>query len=145
MARFKRDALDVPDVSHIIVLIGINDIQYGSLLPKRARTFDEMAVGYTQLVQAAQAQGVRIQWGTLLPFGRPADDSTEAESQRQALNTWLCANSVKADAVIDFDQALRDPAQPTRLLPLYDSGDRLNPSDEGYAALANTVDLASLR
>lgn len=145
LARFKRDALDVPDVSHIIVLIGINDIQYGGLLPQQARTFDEMVAGYTQLVQEAHAQGVKVQLGTLLPFGGPADDSTEAESQRQALNTWLRANSVKADAVIDFDQALRDPAQPTRLLPLYDSGDHLHPSDEGYAAMANAVDLASLR
>lgn len=145
LARFKRDALGVPNVSHIIVLIGINDIQYGSLLPQQARTFDEMVAGYTQLVKAAHAQGVKVQLGTLLPFGGPADDSTEAESQRQALNTWLRANSVKADAVIDFDQALRDPAHPTRLLPLYDSGDHLHPRDEGYAAMANAVDLASLR
>lgn len=145
LARFKRDALDVPDVSHVIVLIGVNDIQFGGLLPQQAKTFDEMVAGYTQLVQSAHAQGVKIQLGTLLPFGAQANDSAEVESQRQALNTWLRANSVKADAVIDFDQALRDPAQPARLLPLYDSGDHIHPSDEGYTAMANAVDLASLR
>lgn len=69
-----------------------------------------MVADYTQLVKAAHAQGVKVQLGTLLPFWGPADDSNEAESQRQALNTWLRANSVKADTVIDFDQVLRDPA-----------------------------------
>ena len=45
------------------------------------------------------------------------------------------------DAVVDFDSALRDPAQPTKLRPEYDSGDHLHPSDAGYAVMASGVDL----
>jgi lysophospholipase L1-like esterase len=45
------------------------------------------------------------------------------------------------DDVIDFDLVLRDPSRPTRLLPLYDSGDYLHPNDAGYEAMANAVDL----
>jgi lysophospholipase L1-like esterase len=39
------------------------------------------------------------------------------------------------DGVIDFDMVTRDPSQPNRLLPLYDSGDHLHPSDAGYKAM----------
>jgi lysophospholipase L1-like esterase len=49
------------------------------------------------------------------------------------------------DAVADFDAALRDPAKPDRLKPVYDSGDHLHPSLAGYRALAETVPLAALR
>jgi lysophospholipase L1-like esterase len=44
--------------------------------------------------------------------------------------------------VIDFDAALRDPANPSVLLPAYDSGDHLHPSDTGYEKMAETIDLA---
>jgi lysophospholipase L1-like esterase len=35
--------------------------------------------------------------------------------------------------------ALRDPTNPLRLLPAYDSGDHIHPSDAGYAAMADAV------
>jgi hypothetical protein len=31
------------------------------------------------------------------------------------------------------------------MLPAYDSGDSLHPSDAGYAAMANSIDLALFR
>jgi lysophospholipase L1-like esterase len=39
----------------------------------------------------------------------------------------------------------RDPSQPTKLLPLYDSGDHLHPNDAGYQAMANAIDLRLFR
>jgi lysophospholipase L1-like esterase len=56
------------------------------------------------------------------------------------VNTWI-RTSGAFDAVIDFDAALRDPAQPDRLSPAYDSGDHLHPSSAGYKAMAEMVDL----
>jgi lysophospholipase L1-like esterase len=44
--------------------------------------------------------------------------------------------------VVDFDLALRDPAQPTRLNPAYDSGDHLHPNDAGYQVMAQAVPLS---
>jgi lysophospholipase L1-like esterase len=44
--------------------------------------------------------------------------------------------------VIDFDVATRDPASPTRYLPLYDAGDHLHPNDVGYKAMADAIGLA---
>ena len=43
--------------------------------------------------------------------------------------------------MIDFEPALRDPAQPPRMLPRWDSGDHLHPNDPGYRHMADSVDL----
>ena len=45
------------------------------------------------------------------------------------------------DAVIDFDAAVSDPDQPSRFLEIYQSGDWLHPSDEGYRVMAEAIDL----
>ena len=48
------------------------------------------------------------------------------------------------DGFVDFDLVLRDPSDPLRLYPAYDSGDHGHPSDEGYEAMAAVVDLSLL-
>jgi len=40
---------------------------------------------------------------------------------------------------VDFDRAARDPANPRRLLPAYDTGDHLHLNPTGYQALADAV------
>ena len=54
---------------------------------------------------------------------------------------WIRASKAY-DAVIDFDRALRDPANPSAMRPAYDSGDHLHPNDAGYQAMADAVDLS---
>ena len=66
------------------------------------------------------------------------------EKQRQAVNQWI-RTSKAYDAVIDFDKAIRDPNKPTRILPAYDSGDNLHPSDAGYKAMADAINLSLFR
>ena len=101
------------------------------------------------LISRAHAAGLKIYGGTLTPFAGsgpgygPGYGSTAGEQQRQALNTWIRTGGA-FDGVIDFDEALRDPNQPTRLLPAYDSGDHLHPSDAGYKVMANTVDVEAI-
>jgi len=41
--------------------------------------------------------------------------------------------------VADFDVVLRDPADPARLAPKFDSGDHLHPNDAGYQAIADSI------
>jgi lysophospholipase L1-like esterase len=50
-----------------------------------------------------------------------------------------CASLKGADAIVDFDQALRDPTRPLQMLAAYDSGDHLHPNDAGYTVMAKTV------
>ena len=47
--------------------------------------------------------------------------------------------------MIDFDAVMRDPNVPTRLQPLYDSGDDLHPNDAGYKAMGDAIDLKLFR
>jgi lysophospholipase L1-like esterase len=68
----------------------------------------------------------------------------ENEADRQAINNWIRQSGV-FDAVVDFDAALRDPAQPQRLLREFDKGDGLHPSPAGFRAMANAVPLVALR
>jgi lysophospholipase L1-like esterase len=64
----------------------------------------------------------------------------EGEATRQAVNQWI-RTSQAYDGVIDFDAAVRDPSQPLRFLPSYDSGDHLHPSDAGHQKMANAIDV----
>ncbi len=47
--------------------------------------------------------------------------------------------------MIDFDAALRDPADPTRLNANLQSGDWLHPNDAGYRFMGDAVDLKLFR
>jgi lysophospholipase L1-like esterase len=46
--------------------------------------------------------------------------------------------------VVDFASAVADPADRQQLNPAYDSGDHPHPSDAGYRALADTINLGQL-
>ncbi|MEY2688997.1 MAG: hypothetical protein RL375_3195 [Pseudomonadota bacterium] len=141
-SRFERDALGQSGVSHVIVLIGNNDIGFGGFFPEQAVTAQQIQAGLAQLVDKARSHGVKIILCTLPPFGgfrapyvRPGADDT-----RQAVNAWIRANAVAADGVVDVDALLRDPDLPSHLLPAYDSGDHAHPNDAGYAVIANGID-----
>ncbi|HVI99388.1 MAG TPA: GDSL-type esterase/lipase family protein [Sphingomonas sp.] len=145
LARFDRDTAARSGVTDVILLEGINDL--GTLTrdaPVSQAEHDALVArittGYQQIIDRAHAQGLRIWGGTLTPFvGNEyyhADAANEAD--RQAINAWIRAPG-HFDGVIDFDEAVRDPAHPERLLPTYDSGDHLHPSPAGYAAMAAAV------
>jgi lysophospholipase L1-like esterase len=143
LARFDRDVLTQTGVTHVIVLLGNNDISFGELIfPSEVVTADQIIQGHRQLIQRAHARGLTIYGGTLTPLqgAFPGFVFPAIEAKRQAVNAWI-RTSGDYDAVIDFDEVTRDPSFPSRLLPLYDSGDHLHPSNAGYEAMANAIDL----
>ncbi len=153
LARFDRDVLSQPAIASVIVLLGINDISWpGTPFDPDARvaSASELIAGYRQLIAHAHARGVRIVGGTLTPFEGALQDtpmreyfSDDKERVRQAVNAWI-RDGGEFDVVIDFDAITRDPAQPRRFLPDYDSGDHLHPGDAGYRAMAQSIDLDAL-
>lgn len=146
--RFERDALGHGGVGAVIVLIGINDINFASMPPRAgldcdfphtAVTARDLTDGYRRLIERAHRSGVRIFGATLTPASLPP----AREAVRTAVNDWI-RTSRAFDGVVDFDAALRDAAHPDRLQRRFDSGDHIHPSDEGYAAMAAAVPLESI-
>jgi len=148
LSRFDRDVLAQPGVRDVIVLLGINDIGFPTSIapPAEAVTADEMIFAYRQLIARAHDRGLRIFGATLTPFrdtAIPGYYSEANEAKRLAVNRWI-RTSGEYDGVIDFDRAVRDPAQPLRILAQYDSGDHLHPNDAGMQAMADAIPLRLL-
>ena len=150
LARFDRDVLATSGVRHVVLLIGINDIGHpgtGSAPASEAPTPEDLMAGYRQVIERAHARGIAVYGATLTPFEGTtfAGYYTPAkEAVRQAVNSWI-RSSDAFDGVIDFDQAVRDPDRPARMLAKYDSGDHLHPNDLGMQAMANAIPLTLFR
>jgi lysophospholipase L1-like esterase len=145
LRRFDRDVLAQPGVSHAIVMLGTNDLRNRWAKPEEEVTAEEMIAGLTQLAVRARTRGIKIFGATLTPFENetflPGAWRPEREARRLAVNAWI-RDGGAFDAVVDFDKALRDPGHPARMLPIYDCGDHLHPSDLGYNTMGDAVDLA---
>ena len=139
LARFDRDVLGQPGVKWLIVLEGINDIGIGGR--GGSVPADELIGAHKQLIERAHLHGIKAIGATLTPFGGAGYYSEEGETMRQAVNRWI-RTSHDYDAVIDFDQATRDPAAPGQIRADYNIRDHLHPNDAGYQAMADAVDLS---
>jgi lysophospholipase L1-like esterase len=151
--RYDYDALEVPSVSHVLMMIGTNDS--GTATPQEIPSTEAMIAGYTDVIERSHAAGVKIILGTIppakgmivgeLPAG--LSDSfgimhgmPQAEVARNEVNDWIRSQTL-SDGVVDFYACLEDPNNPGYLLPEYNSGDNLHPSAAGYAAMADCIDL----
>jgi lysophospholipase L1-like esterase len=142
LARFDRDVLAQTGAKFVIVLEGINDIGTSSAGPDV--TAPDIIAALRQLAVRAHSRRLKIFGATLTPFEGtliPGYFTPEGEMKRQAVNEFIRTTRM-FDGVIDFDEAVRDPEHPTRLLPAYDSGDHLHPNDAGYLAMGQAVDLS---
>jgi len=145
LRRFDRDVLAQPGVTHAIVMLGTNDLRNRWARPEEEVTAEQMIAGLKQLAVRARTRGIKIFGATLTPYENETflvgAWTPVREGKRQAVNTWI-RDGGAFDAVVDFDRALRDPAHPARMLPIYDCGDHLHPSDQGYNAMGDAIDLA---
>ena len=142
LARFDRDVLSQPGVTHVVVLEGINDI--GQARRNATPSAAELIDAHRDMIDRAHARGLRIFGATLTPFDGAGYWTAEGEAKRQAVNDWI-RTSRAYDAVFDFDAVVRDPARPTTVLGKYDAGDRLHLNAAGYEAMANAIDLVVFR
>jgi lysophospholipase L1-like esterase len=126
--RFRRDVLDRPGADTLVIFAGTNDVSRGiaaaDLIPR-----------LRDLCRQARSARLRVVLVTLAPaWRRPA----AAEAVRQQVNKWI-RSTPDADARIDADAILRDPAHPTHLLPAYDFGDGLHLSMQGHRTLGEAA------
>ncbi|ARF58211.1 SGNH/GDSL hydrolase family protein [Streptomyces gilvosporeus] len=135
--RLERDVLAQTGARTVIVFEGINDVRAGTAA-------DEVIAGLRALARRAHERGLRVVAATLTPCGGSPGCTAAVEDRRRSVNAFLRADGGTFDALLDFDAVLRDPHQPQRMLPAYDSGDHLHPGDAGLRALGDSVDLRAL-
>ena len=145
LRRFDRDVIAQPGATHLIVLLGTNDLRNRRGDPAEEATAPAMIAGLKQMAARAKAAGLKAYVGTLMPYENetfvPGCWTPARERVRLAVNAWIRGNA-DFDAVIDFEKALRDPENPSKLLPKWDCGDHLHPSDAGYNHMGDAIDLA---
>jgi lysophospholipase L1-like esterase len=156
LARLDRDVLGLPGIDTIILLEGVNDlgVSFGHFTGPLAdvirqrpqdRVDAEALIGaYRQIIARAHARGVRVLGATILPYKGAIYWTPEGEAARQAVNRFI-RTSGAFDGVIDFDAAVRDPADPAAIREGFHSGDHLHGSDAGYRAMADAIPLDLFR
>jgi lysophospholipase L1-like esterase len=155
LARFDRDALAMPGVTHIVLLEGANDLGFPGVKmgqisfadPAHPTSADEIIGAYRQLIARAHARGIKVIGATMTPlegFDVPGFWSDAKDAVRQEVNKWI-RNSAAFDGVIDFDAVLRNPDHPSKVLDRFASKDHGHPNDAGYQAMADAINLALFR
>jgi len=142
-----RFAHEVPTdgADTVIIQQGINDIIHPVGEEKNVfrpmsdlPTVEELIEGLKDYIAQARALGYKVYVGTLLPMGGWRTDAPFRQEMRHAYNAFIRTTDL-IDGCIDFDAALRDPANPNHFLPEYDSGDHLHPSGKGYQRMAAEI------
>lgn len=127
-----------------MIFEGVNDIGVAEPdVASQTEIGDRIIGAYEQIVTRIHAFGIPVFAATITPFGTPNGSTVvqpysdpEREKTRQRVNAWIRDSGV-FDAVIDFDEIVRDPKEPSQLAPRYDSGDHLHPNVAGYQAIAD--------
>jgi lysophospholipase L1-like esterase len=147
--RLDQDVLSQPGLRVVILFMGINDIGGGNA------TAAQVIEGMRQIIRRVHARGIKIIGATLTPSGGteflPNYGTAETNARRRAVNDFI-RNSGLFDGVADFAAVTEDPADPSRLLPAYDTntsvggpGDHLHPNRAGFLAMGHAVNLAQLK
>jgi lysophospholipase L1-like esterase len=146
LSRFRRDVNGQSGASHVIILIGINDLGFSGIVPEQAVTAEQVTGGLTQLISEARQASLDVFLATLLPLqGTMAPYySDQTEALRGEVNAWI-RGEAEVDGVIDFDRATQSPTNPLAMDAAYDSSDHLHPNDAGYQVMADAIDLSLFR
>lgn len=150
LTRFDRDVLGVSGVTDVFLFNGSNDINMPGMFGRRSGDVipnEDIELAIRQVVTRAHAAGLRVIGATLIPFEgvlRPGYASPDHMQRRDELNAWI-RKTKPFDALVDFDEVVRDPSDPERLLPAFDVGNHFTPSTGGEKALADAIDIKLFR
>jgi lysophospholipase L1-like esterase len=138
--RYERDILNQPGVRAAIIFEGVNDI--GAVKSAEAATSvaNDLISAYMQMIDSAHARNILIYGATIMPFKGNSYYTPYSEACRNKVNEWI-QNSGRFDAVIDFDKAMRNPADTASLVSSYQN-DGLHPDAEGYKRMGDSIDLS---
>jgi len=125
--RFERDIMGQRGVEKVIVFEGVNDIGTSD---DAVATAAQLIGAYRKFIARAHEKGLKVYGATITPFKGHYYYSRDHETGRRMVNLWI-RESGAFDGVIDFDKAVRDPADESALRKdLHEDGLHLNPA--GY-------------
>jgi lysophospholipase L1-like esterase len=131
--RFDDDVLARPNVTHLIILEGINDISYEQVKP------EALIDAYKAAIAKAHAKGIKVFMATLLPIQNSTKDTPANLATQQAVNKWIRAGE-GFEGVIDFEKVMQDPQNPLRIRANL-TGDFVHPNTQGYKLMGESMDL----
>lgn len=143
LQRFEYDLLRISGVDRVIMLEGINDLCHpktnNPFSPiEELPTIEELINGYKFCCDIAHKYGTKFYLATILPTPLTIEQPDNREERRQKINEWIRTNDY-TDGFIDFEAAVIDKDKPNYMLPEYDRGDFLHPSNEGSRVMAYSI------
>ncbi|MEU9143947.1 GDSL-type esterase/lipase family protein [Streptomyces sp. NPDC048349] len=147
LARFERDVLQVPGVTHVLFHFGLNDVGLPGMVGEPPARAEDLIAGFTELADRARSAGLAAIGMTMGPYAGtvyPGIDTPEGRAVRREVNAWIRTSTV-FEAVVDIAAAVQDPDAPDAIRADLDSGDHLHLNDAGAHAMAAAVDLAHVR
>ncbi len=155
LARLDEDVFSLPNVTHMIVFVGVNDISNrfggafdnpgegplgGLQLDQPDIDAQQMIAGFRQIIARAHDEGIAVIGSPIGPYKGAMYWTEEGEAARQTINDWI-VNSGEFDAVVRLDTAFADPDDPQTMRDGYHMGDFLHGSDAGLRAVGESIDL----
>jgi lysophospholipase L1-like esterase len=141
--RLDRDVLSHSGVTHVIFFMGTNDI-------RREAPAAQVIGGIENVAVRVKARGLKIIGATIIPrHNRAAAENNTGWSDaktriRQEVNHWMRTRA-PFDAVIDFDETVKDPRNADLINPPFNCGDGIHPSPRGYYEMGAAVKLDLFR
>ena len=132
LQRFDRDILGQQGVTRLIIFEGTNDI--GCCNANYEQMVKRLIDAYQTMIRKGKDAGMKVYLGTITPTQGNSYFSWWHEAMRQAVNTWIRSQAAHVDGIIDFDELMRDPQQPQRIRPEWQT-DGLHPNAAGYEAM----------
>jgi lysophospholipase L1-like esterase len=141
LARLNEDVFSQTQPKVVITHLGVNDIWMDDA------PADQIIAALKQINSQLHERGIRSLGATITPYGgftTPGGWTPEREQTRQAVNAWI-RTTHDTDGFVDFDKAVRDPADPTITKAGFAGADHIHMTDAGYQAMANAVPLQLVR
>jgi lysophospholipase L1-like esterase len=153
--RMQHDVLQLPNIKAVVIYYGGIDLRADCL------EADEVENALTNMVQQANAVGVRVILATIPPSEYctttagliPTSDNpylgdinpgpeNPGSTKRRAVNDWIRNTAVNLPGVVaiaDFDAALADSNHPDFMIPYLNSGDNFHPNGVGYGVQSSAI------
>ncbi len=145
LTRLKRDVLQYPDVSHVILMIGANDLLHYATIngrPNEKPAPMQLLEGVFSLAETLQQNDIRVMGCTLVNFRDCVDATQEKSDLCDLVNTLIRANAGRFNAFLDLAAVTGDSEHPQHTRPDYVGGDKMHFNATGGKAVAEAIDLS---